>query len=134
MDARFSYTVKIGYRFPVFRRDVTDQTLSGRGGSCLSCQKALHRKASRVLVEQWPLHCNENPIHVSVSDLLFIYCISRIGSNIFCSRTDRSIVGIYKALSDTWMWKLGLRPHNFFSGNIYFEFSVLCICSVSWNG
>jgi hypothetical protein len=54
-------------------------------------------------------HCNENPIyvflfwelrglilnfhiHVSVSDLY----ISRIGPQISCSRTGRSIVGIYK--------------------------------------
>jgi hypothetical protein len=27
------------------------------------------------------------------------------------------------------MWKLGLRPCNSFSGNICFEFSVLCLCS-----
>jgi hypothetical protein len=24
------------------------------------------------------------------------------------------------------MWKIGLRPHNSFSGNICFELSVLC--------
>ncbi len=35
-----------------------------------------------------------------------------------------------KSLSDTWMWKLGLRPHNSFSVNICFEFSVLCLCSL----
>jgi hypothetical protein len=35
-----------------------------------------------------------------------------------------------KSLSDTLMWKLGLRPHNSFSVNICFEFSVLCLCSV----
>ncbi len=67
-------------------------------------------------------------MHVSVSDL----CIPRIGPNIFlCSRIGRPIVGIYKSLTDTWMWKLGLRPRNSFSGNICFKFSVLCICSTS---
>jgi hypothetical protein len=48
-----------------------------------------------------------------------------------CSRIDRPIVGIYESLTDTWMWKLGLRPRNSFSGNICFEFSVLCLCSGS---
>ncbi len=46
------------------------------------------------------------------------------------SRIDRSIVEIYKSLTDTWMWKLGLWPRNSFSGNICFEFSVLVLCSV----
>ena len=50
------------------------------------------------------------------------YCIS-------CSRIDRSIVGIYKSLTDTWMWKLGLRPRYSFPGNICFKFSAFCLCS-----
>ncbi len=49
----------------------------------------------------------------SVSDLY----IPRIG--LFCSRIGRPIVGIYKLLTDTWMWKLGLRSRNSFSGNIF---------------
>jgi hypothetical protein len=28
------------------------------------------------------------------------------------------------------MWKLGLRAHNSFSGNISFEFPVVSLCSV----
>jgi hypothetical protein len=85
-------------------------------------------------------HCNENlsyvfpekdlrglrpnfRIHVSVRDLY----IPRIFS---CSRIGRPIAGIYKALTDSQMWKLGLRPRNSFSGNICFKFSVLCLCSV----
>jgi hypothetical protein len=47
-----------------------------------------------------------------------------------CSRIGRPIMGIYKSLTDTWLWKLGLRPCNSFPGNIRFEFSVLCLCSV----
>ncbi len=46
------------------------------------------------------------------------------------SRIGRSIVGIYKSLTDTWMWKLGLWPRNSFSGNMCFEFSVLIFCRV----
>ncbi len=48
-------------------------------------------------------------IHVSVSDF---------------SRKGRPIVGIYNSLTDTWMWKLGLRPWYSFSGNICFKFSA----------
>ncbi len=48
-----------------------------------------------------------------------------------CSRIGRSIVGIYKPLTNTWMWKLGLWPRNSFSGNIHFEFSVLCLYSAA---
>ncbi len=64
-------------------------------------------------------------IHVSGSDLYNF----RIGPHIYCSRIGRPIVGIYKSLTDTWMVKLGLRPCSSFSGNICFEFSVLCLCS-----
>jgi hypothetical protein len=65
-------------------------------------------------------------IHVSVSDLY----IPRIGPHISCSIIGRSIMGIYKPLTDTWMWKLGLWPRNSFS---IFKFSLLVLCSVGNN-
>ncbi len=46
------------------------------------------------------------------------------------SRKGRPIVGIYNLLTDTWMWKLGLRPRYSFSGNICFKFLAFCLCSV----
>jgi hypothetical protein len=54
-------------------------------------------------------------IHVSVCDI-DIY-IPSIGLSILLQENSVSIVGIYKLLTDTLMWKLGLRPHRFFSGN-----------------
>ncbi len=89
------------------------------------------------------LHCNENPIcvflfrellglspnfhiHVSLSD----FFSPRIGLYISSSRIGRPIVGIYKSLTDAWMWKLGLRPRYSFSENICFEIRVFCLCSV----
>ncbi len=90
------------------------------------------------------LHCNENPIyvfpeknlqglshnfhiHVYVRDL---YCIFLGSIHIFfCNRIGIGM-GMYKSLTNTWMWELGLRPHNSFSGNFCFKFSVLWICSV----
>ncbi len=54
----------------------------------------------------------------------------RIGLHISSSRIGRPVVGIHKSLTDAWMWKLGLRPRYSFSGNICFEISVFCLCSV----
>ncbi len=68
-------------------------------------------------------------IHVSVSDLY----IPRIGPHISSSRKGRPIVEIYNSLTDTWIWKLGLRPRYSFSGNICFKFSAFCLCSVPWD-
>ncbi len=89
-----------------------------------------------------PTHCNGNSvyiflfwelrglspnfhIHVSVSNLY----IPWIGPHISSSRKSRPIEGIYNSLTDTWMWKLGLRPRYSFSGNICFKFSAFCLCS-----
>jgi hypothetical protein len=58
--------------------------------------------------------------------LRVIYIFPRIGPHFSCSRIGRSIVGIYKSLTDTCMWKLGLWPSNSFSGNMCIEFSVSC--------
>jgi hypothetical protein len=42
--------------------------------------------------------------------------IPRIGPHFSCSRIGRSIVGTYKSLTDTWIWKLGLWQRNPFLG------------------
>jgi hypothetical protein len=47
----------------------------------------------------------------------------------FCSRIGRPVIGIYKSLTDTWMWKLGLSSRYSFFGNICFEISIFCLCS-----
>ncbi len=60
---------------------------------------------------------------------LICVCERFIYSHISCSRIGRSMVGIYKSLTDTWMWELGLWPCYSFSGNICFQFSVLFLCS-----
>ncbi len=61
----------------------------------------------------------------------FIY--SRISPHISSSRTGRPIVGIYNSLTDTWMWKLGLKPRYSFSGVICFQFFGIALCSVEWS-
>ncbi len=52
--------------------------------------------------------------HISVRDLY----ISRIGLPILCRDICGQILGIYKSVTDTWMWKLGLRPRNSQKRNI----------------
>jgi hypothetical protein len=56
---------------------------------------------------QWAIYIYPGLVH--------IFSCSRIGSPIVG-------VGIYKSLTDTWMWKLGLRPSDSFSGKICFQF------------
>ncbi len=61
-------------------------------------------------------------IHVSLSDLH----IPTIGPQTHYNKIGRPIVGIYKSLTDTLMWKLRTRPSSFISGNICFEcYSVI---------
>ncbi len=84
------------------------------------------------------LHCNEN--HISIFLFQFPHMMGLWAIYIFpwsihifffsCSRIGISIMGIYKSRTDTWMWKLGLWPRNSFSGNIFFQFLVLVLCSV----
>jgi hypothetical protein len=47
-------------------------------------------------------------IHVSVIDIY----IPRIDLPILLQDICGLILGIYKSLADTYMWKLGLRPRN----------------------
>ncbi len=54
-----------------------------------------------------------------------------------CNRIGRPIVGICKSLTETWMWKLGLRPLSLISGNTYFWeylFRVFGIVSLQCGG
>jgi hypothetical protein len=67
---------------------------------------------------------------VSISTLMCLWAIYIFPGSVHifsCSRIGRLIVGLYKSLTDTWMWKLGLRMRN----SIFFlEFSVLWLCCV----
>jgi hypothetical protein len=56
-------------------------------------------------------------------------CVSERSVCLFCCSKYGQILEIYKSLTDTWMWKLGLRPRNSFSGNTWVGF----LCSVGWN-
>ncbi len=102
----------------------------------LQCRPAEVSIIMFTLTNMWGMHCNENPlyvflfwklrglcpnfhIHVSVSDSY----IPRIGPHIFVQQNRQTMIAweyMYKSLTDTERWKLGLRPHNSYvlrSGN-----------------
>jgi hypothetical protein len=61
-------------------------------------------------------------IHASVSDLY----IPMISFPILLEEICRPILGLYKSLTDTWIWKLGLRPRYSQKMNTYVGFSLQC--------
>jgi len=85
------------------------------------CSSDPHCKANPNYVFLfWVLRClsPNSHIHMSVSDLY----IPRISTHISCSIMGWSIVGIYKSLTNTWMWNMGLWKSNSFSENIASNF------------
>jgi hypothetical protein len=65
------------------------------------------------------LHCNENLIFVFPEiGLVHIFSSRRIG---------RPIVGIYKSLTETWMWKLGLGHAIHFLGIFVSNFCIVSL-------
>ncbi len=87
-------------------------------------------------------HCNESPFmysqkrncaaSVPISKFMCLWAIHIFAESVRIfswSGIGRPILEIYKSLTDTWMWKLGLGSRNSFFGNICFEFSVFCLCS-----
>ncbi len=66
-------------------------------------------------------------IHASVGDL----CIPTIGLPILLEEMCRTILGLYKSLTDTWMWKLGLRPRYSQKRNAKVGCSLQCESVIS---
>ncbi len=58
-----------------------------------------------------------------------IYTFSRLVCLFCCRKICGPILGIYKSLTDTWMWKLGLRPRNSRKGIHKWDFP----CSVEYS-
>jgi hypothetical protein len=118
------------------------------------CRGIMHQTAAScvmpsIIVKEIASHCNENPIyvflfwelrglspnfhiHVSVSD----FYISRIGPAISLQQNRQTDQGNIKNPSQTHECEnWDLRPHNTFSGNICFEFSVAslqCMQLTDW--
>ncbi len=66
---------------------------------------------------------------VPIFTFMFLWAIYRIPRSVclFCCRKICGpILWIYKSLTDTWMWKLGLRPRNSQKRNTQMGFSLQC--------
>ena len=71
----------------------------------VSC--ALQRQNTEISKKIFPeKKCPNFHIHASVSDLY----IPTIGLPILLEEICTPLLGLYKSLTDTWMWKLRLRP------------------------
>ncbi len=98
--------------------------------SPIFCMLVVHTATAIPFIYSFSGNCAASAPISTFMCLWAIYMyIPRIGPHIFSSRKGRPIVGIYNTLTDTWMWKLGLRPRYSFSGNICFQFSAFCLCS-----
>ncbi len=64
-------------------------------------------------------------IHVYVSDLYSF--VPTLDLSILLQEICGTILGIYKSLTDTFMWKLGLRPRNSQTRNTFMGFLLQCI-------
>ncbi len=86
-----------------------------------SQRATLQRKSYLCITKKKELRVLSSNFHINVS-VSNLY-ISRIGPHVFLPQNRQTDPGnIQIAHPDTWMWKLGLRPRNSFSGNICFEF------------
>ncbi len=64
------------------------------------------------------------PISTFMRLWVIYICIPTIGLPILLEEICRLILGLFKSLTDTWMWKLGLRPHYSQKRNTYVGFSL----------
>jgi hypothetical protein len=88
------------------------------------CKDAIPKIRKKIFPEKELRGLSPNfYIHVSVSNL---YIFPQSVCLFCCRKICGPILEIYNSLTDTWMWKLGLRPHNSFSGNTLMGFSLQC--------
>ncbi len=62
-----------------------------------------------------------------------IYIFQRSICLFCCRKICGPILEIYKSLTDTWMWKLGLRSRNSQKRNTLMGFSLQCALALTWS-
>jgi len=75
--------------------------------ACNSLQRQNAENLKQIFLEKEYRCLSPNfHIHMSVSELY----IPTMGLPVLLEEIVKLVLGIYKSLKDTWMWKLGLRP------------------------
>ncbi len=87
--------------------------------------KTLYRKFETNTPRKGTARLQPQFLHSCFCDR-FIY--TAIGVPILLWKICVPIVGIYGSLTDTCMWKLGLRPLSSFSGNKYINRNFFVVC------
>ncbi len=115
-----------------FKRDPPLGRIRGRG--CPWCRRWWRRiwwwswRSGPRSTQNWNrLHCKKVYSVYTATKNPFMYFLFDLP--ILLQEICGPILEIYKSLTYTWMWKMGQRPRNSFSGNICFQFSVLVLCS-----
>jgi hypothetical protein len=94
-----------------------------------SLQRTNTENSKQIFQEkEWCGHSPNFQIHVSVSNLY----IPTIGLSFLLQEICGPIQGLLKSLTDTWMWKLWVKPRNSHKKNTVMEFSLTCLAQVSF--
>ncbi len=125
-----SYTVYCPlYRQPFNTASVLLCTSNCKGVVVCLCDMLLHCKEAIQKTQNKYSQKRNCAASVPISTFMCL-CVIYIYPRSICLFCCRKICGpilcIHKSLSDTWMWKLGMRPRCSFSGNTWRGFSLHC--------
>jgi hypothetical protein len=81
---------------------------------------------SKQIFPEQELHCHSPNFHIHVFLWAIYIQYSHKWSAYSAAGICGPILGIYKSLTDIWMWKLRLRPHNSQKRNTLMGFLLQC--------
>ncbi len=92
-------------------------------GRCVFWKKKmlifLYAHCKDTILKIWIKYSQERNCTATVPNptFMFLWAIYIFCCLFCCRKIGAPNVGIYRSLTDTWMWKLGLRSRNSFPGN-----------------
>ncbi len=91
----------------LFNREVLSAMASAKWWVCQHCKDKIPKFRNKYSQKR-NIGGSQSQFPCTYTCLCVIYTI---GLPILLEEICRPILGLYKSLTDTWMWKLGLRPH-----------------------